>query len=61
MNAMGSLPWQLSFSYARALQEPCMALWRGKVEHKKAAQALLLHRATLNQLATLGKYIHTME
>ena len=57
MNAMGNLPWHLSFSYARALQEPCMDAWRGKVEHKKAGQEILLHRAKLNHLATLGKYV----
>lgn len=56
MNAMGHLPWHLSFSYARALQEPCMNAWRGKAENKKAAQDMLLHRAKLNHLATLGKY-----
>ncbi len=55
MNAMGNLPWHLSFSYARALQEPCMDLWRGKVENKIAAQSALLKRAKLNHLATLGK------
>ena len=57
MNAMGNLPWHLSFSYARALQEPCMEKWRGKVDNKKAAQEVFLHRAKLNHLATLGKYV----
>lgn len=61
MNAMGNLPWHLSFSYARALQEPCMEKWRGKSENKKAAQDVLLHRAKLNQLATLGKYSEAAE
>lgn len=61
MNAMGHLPWHLSFSYARALQEPCMEKWRGKSENKKAAQDILLHRAKLNQLATLGKYSEAAE
>lgn len=56
MNASGHLPWHLSFSYARALQEPCMNAWKGKPENKKAAQAILLHRAKLNHLATLAKY-----
>jgi fructose-bisphosphate aldolase class I len=55
MNAMGNLPWHLSFSYARALQEPCMDAWRGKTENKKAAQDIFLHRAKLNHLATLGQ------
>ena len=57
MNATGNLPWHLSFSYARALQEPCMDAWRGKTENKKAAQDVFVHRAKLNHLATLGKYV----
>lgn len=61
MNVMGTHPWHLSFSYARALQEPCMDAWRGKAENKSAAQTILLHRAKLNQLATLGKYEASME
>lgn len=61
MNAMGNLPWHLSFSYARALQEPCMDVWRGKAENKAAAQAIFLKRSKLNQLATLGKYQEAME
>ena len=61
MNAMGPLPWHLSFSYARALQEPCMDAWRGKTDNKNTAQTILLHRAKLNQLATLGQYNTSME
>lgn len=61
MNAMGPLPWHLSFSYARALQEPCMAVWQGKSENKTDAQNILLHRAKLNQLAVLGQYAQSME
>lgn len=56
MNANRQLPWHLSFSYARALQEPAMDAWRGKAENVKAAQTIFLHRAKLNHLATLGKY-----
>ena len=61
MNATGSLPWNVSFSYARALQEPCMDTWRGKKENVKAAQAVFLKRAKLNHLAALGKYQDSME
>jgi fructose-bisphosphate aldolase class I len=61
MNAMGPLPWHLSFSYARALQEPCMDAWRGKSDNKTNAQTILLHRAKLNQMATLGQYRENME
>ena len=56
MNAMGPLPWNLSFSYARALQEPCMDAWRGKLENKNAAQTVFLQRAKLNHLAALGEF-----
>lgn len=54
MNQMGPLPWHLSFSYARALQEPSLNAYKGKMENKKAAQDILLERARLNHLATMG-------
>lgn len=56
MNAHNHLPWHVSFSYARALQEPAMDAWKGKSENVKAAQTVFLHRAKLNHLATMGKY-----
>ena len=49
-------PWPLSFSYGRALQEPCLKAWAGKAENVKTAQEKLLHRERCNSLATLGKY-----
>lgn len=55
------LPWNLSFSYARALQEPAMHLWLGKEENKKAAQQIFYHRAKLNSLASLGEYKPNLE
>lgn len=65
LNAMNAryptLPWQLSFSYARALQEPPMAIWKGRPENIAAAQAAFLHRARLNSLAQLGKYTSGLE
>jgi fructose-bisphosphate aldolase class I len=65
LNAMhlmaGSLPWNLSFSYARALQEPCMNTWLGKAANKKEAQQAFYHRAELNSLASSGKYKVNME
>lgn len=61
MNAAGALPWHLSFSYARALQEPCLDAWRGKSDNVAKAQAILLHRAKLNQCAALGNYQAKME
>lgn len=59
--ANNKLPWNLSFSYARALQEPCMASWLGKLENAKAAQQAFYHRAELNSLASQGKYQTTLE
>lgn len=61
MNAMGHLPWNVSFSYARALQEPCMNAWCGQAEKRQAAQAVFMHRAKLNHLAVLGQYGKEME
>ena len=51
-----SLPWPLSFSFARALQHPALEIWAGKDEHRVAAQQALLHRARCNQAALRGEY-----
>ena len=56
-----SLPWPLSFSYGRALQEPCLKTWSGKAENHDAAQAALLHREKCNSLACLGQYTDALE
>lgn len=61
MNQMGTQPWKLSFSYARALQDSCMKTWQGKVENITAAQQVLLKRAKLNSAAALGRYSIEME
>ncbi len=62
MNAMaGDLPWKLSFSYSRALQEPALNTWAGNAANGKAAQDALHHRAQLNSAASLGKYSDAME
>lgn len=62
MHLLGeSLPWNLSFSYARALQEPCMNAWLGKAENKKSAQKAFYQRAMLNSAASSGKYQTNME
>ncbi len=53
---MRSLPWNLSFSYARALQEPCMKAWLGKIDNIAIAQEKFQQRAKLNGLACLGNY-----
>ena len=49
-------PWNLSFSYGRALQQPALKAWLGKSENVTAAQDALINRAKLNSLATVGKY-----
>jgi fructose-bisphosphate aldolase, class I len=61
MNRMGPLPWELSFSYGRALQAPALEAWRGKEEQFEAGQKALYKRARLNSLAHLGKYDSQME
>jgi fructose-bisphosphate aldolase class I len=61
MNAMGKLPWELSFSYGRALQAPALDAWHGKSDNVTAAQQAFHHRAKLNSAARSGKYSKKME
>ncbi len=61
MNAMGSHPWELSFSYGRALQGPALEAWRGQFSNVAAAQKIFYHRAKCNGAARLGKYSKKME
>ncbi|MBL8859484.1 MAG: fructose-bisphosphate aldolase class I [Planctomycetes bacterium] len=61
MNASGPLPWQLSFSYGRALQEEALAAWRGQDKNVAAAQKVFYGRAKLNGLARSGKYSDKLE
>jgi fructose-bisphosphate aldolase class I len=63
MNRMyeGRLPWELSFSYARALQEPPMEIWGGKEENVEEAQKAFLHRLRMNGAARSGSYSEEME
>ena len=61
MNALGPHPWQLSFSYGRALQAPALKAWAGKAENVAAAQAAYMHRARLNGAARSGSYTADME
>ena len=51
-----ALPWALTFSFARAIQQPALELWRGQPENVGAAQKALVHRARCNLLARQGKY-----
>lgn len=61
MNAMGSHPWQLSFSYGRALQEPVLEAWKGQESNVPAAQQAFFKRCRLNGLAREGTYNSAME
>lgn len=61
MNAAGPQPWEVSFSYGRALQAPVLAAWRGQEANAAAAQQALLRRCELNGLARDGKYARAME
>lgn len=61
LNSMGYHPWELSFSYGRALQEPAQKAWAGKLENAGSAQAAMKKRARLNGLARSGDYLGSME
>jgi fructose-bisphosphate aldolase, class I len=61
MNAMGPHPWELSFSYGRALQAPALKAWAGEAANVQAGQAAYLHRAHMNSLARSGSYSPDME
>jgi fructose-bisphosphate aldolase class I len=50
------LPWRLTFSFGRALQDAAMKAWAGKPANAGAAQAALKHRARCNALAVQGTY-----
>jgi fructose-bisphosphate aldolase class I len=61
MNQMGPHPWELSFSYGRALQAPSISAWGGKPDNVEAGQKALYHRAKLNGAARTGSYTSDME
>lgn len=61
INSLGYQPWNLSFSYGRALQEDCLKVWQGKEANVKSAQEALLKRARLNSAACFGEYNSDME
>jgi len=61
MNELGGGPWEISFSYGRALQAPALKAWRGKTENVSAAQKAYYHRAKCNGAARYGKYTAAME
>ncbi len=61
MNSLGPNPWELSFSYGRALQAPALKAWAGDPGNREAGQAALSHRARMNGLARSGDYDVSME
>ena len=66
LNAMNQIlgensPWNLTYSYGRALQAPALKAWGGKEEHVSVAQDAFYKRAKLNSLATKGDYSTEME
>jgi fructose-bisphosphate aldolase, class I len=61
MNRLGGAPWQLSFSYGRALQAPALRAWKGEPANAPAAQQAYLHRARLNGAARSGSWTEAME
>jgi fructose-bisphosphate aldolase class I len=61
MAAMKNLPWPLTFSYSRALQNPALKAWRGQAGNVGAAQKAFHHRAHMNSLAAQGKWRTDLE
>ena len=61
INRQGAQPWQLSFSYGRALQDPAQKAWAGNAANAAACQRALLGRARLNGAACGGRYSAAME
>jgi fructose-bisphosphate aldolase class I len=55
------LPWALAFSFARAIQQPALEIWRGEASNVPAAQQALFHRADCNRAARRGEYTAAME
>lgn len=56
LNKLGHAPWELSFSFGRALQAPALTAWAGQPANVAAAQHALLHRARCNSAARYGRY-----
>jgi fructose-bisphosphate aldolase class I len=61
MAAMRNLPWPLTFSYSRALQNTALKTWRGQAGNVAAAQKAFHHRAQMNGLASQGKWRADLE
>jgi len=62
MNATGTQhPWQLSFSYGRALQDEALKAWKGQTANLAAGQKAFFNRAKMNSAARTGRYSDKME
>jgi len=61
MNQLGGAPWQLTFSYGRALIADALRIWSGEDANASAAQSALAHRANCNVAARAGRYASAME
>ena len=61
MNQIGGFPWQLSFSYGRALQASTLQVWGGEATNVEAAKKAFYHRARMNSLARYGTYEESMD
>ena len=61
MNRLGHVPWELSFSFGRALQAPVLKAWKGDPAKVADAQRAFHHRAQCNSKARFGKYTEEME
>ena len=66
LNAMhvrfaSQMPWGLGFSFARAIQQPALAIWHGEKANVPASQRALYHRAQCNHAARMGLYVPEME
>ena len=60
-NYKSKLPWEVAFSFARAIQQPALEIWRGKDSNVKEAQKALYHRAKCNLAARRGEYNNEIE
>jgi fructose-bisphosphate aldolase, class I len=61
MNHLDHVPWELSFSFGRALQSPVLKAWKGDPANVADAQRVFHHRAGCNSKARFGKYTTEME
>lgn len=61
MTSNGPLPWQLTFSFGRALQRSALQTWGGNPANVPAAQSVFLHRARMTSMARMGRYSPNME